>query len=226
MKRYLKSIVLLVCMLAASALAVALKPTVRIADSDAAIDLQKLIPSTFGDWREEPQLSAQIVDPETKQLLDKIYSQTVGRTYRNAQGYRIMLSIAYGGDQSTDMQVHRPEVCYAAQGFAVGNQQKVELLAGKNAIPAMRLEARINTRFEPITYWLRVGNKLVRGNIELGLARLSYGIHGQIADGLLFRVSSIDRDSPAAYVQQDKFIDDLISAMSADSRRSVIGNAK
>lgn len=224
MSTHVKSIILLVLMVAASILAVVMKPTVRIADAGAAINLEKVIPASFGDWREVPQLSAQIVDPETKQLLDKIYSQTLGRTYVNAQGYRIMLSLAYGGDQSADMQVHRPEVCYAAQGFAVGNQQKVELHAGNTPIPAMRLEARLNTRIEPITYWLRVGNKLVRGNVELGLARLSYGLRGQIADGLLFRVSSIDRDSPLAYAQQDKFISDLVTAMSAADRRAVVGN--
>ena len=223
MKKYLSSFILLALMISASAFAVALKPTHRLADDRGAIDLKKILPEQFGDWREERQSSAVIVDPETKELLDKIYSQTVSRTYVNSKGYRIMLSLAYGGDQSTDMQVHRPEVCYAAQGFAIGNKQKVEILADGSSIPAMRLDTSLGPRVEPVTYWLRVGEKLVRGNIELGFARLSYGLHGQIADGLLFRVSSIDRDSPGAFVQQDKFIDDLLKSMPAENRRAVVG---
>ena len=226
MKLLLRNILLLVLMLAASGLAVAIKPSIRIADQKPAIDLQKIIPTTFEGWREEKQSSVQIVDPEQKEMLETIYSQMLSRTYVNDRGYRVMLSLAYGGDQSRNMQVHRPEVCYAAQGFRIGGAHKVELVANGLSIPAMQLEARLDARVEPVTYWVRVGSQLARGNIELGLARVSYGIRGQIADGLLFRVSSIDGDAPNAYIQHEKFISDLIKAMPLADRSAIIGGLK
>jgi len=71
-------------------------------------------PITPNDWREDPQRIVQVVDPQTRELLDKLYSETLSRTYVNANGYRIMLSLAYGSDQRDSLQVHKPEVCYPA----------------------------------------------------------------------------------------------------------------
>jgi len=223
MNPWLKNLILFVLMLASAGMASYLKPTVKISDQSAKIDLQKLVPSTFGEWREERQTSVQIVDPEQKEMLDKIYNQTLSRTYVNGNGYRVMLSLAYGGDQSRDMQVHRPEVCYASQGFHIGSTEKVQLQVNGMSIPAMRLKANLNSREEPVTYWIRIGNSIVRGNIELGLARVSYGIQGKIPDGLLFRVSSIDGNTAKAYLEQDRFINDLVAAMATEDRSAVIG---
>ena len=226
MNLWLRNLLLLALMLAASGLAIAMRPTHKIADQESRVDLERVIPRTFGPWQEEKQSSVQIVDPEQKKMLDQIYSQMLSRTYVNAKGYRIMLSLAYGNDQTRDMQVHRPEVCYVAQGFQVGGGQKIELKVNGYSIPAMQLETRLEKRIEPVTYWVRVGSEIARGNIELGLARISYGIRGQIADGLLFRVSSIDGDAASAYAEQEEFVDELIKAMPLEARPAIIGGLK
>lgn len=223
MKNWLRNSIVLVLMLATSALAVSMRPTQKIADLGPKVDLETLVPRNFAGWTEVKSSTAQIVDPGTQEMLDQIYSQMVSRTYINPNGYRIMLSLAYGGDQSRDMQVHRPEVCYSAQGFRVGDQKKTGLSVESRSLPVMQLVATVGTRIEPITYWIRVGDKLARGNIELGLSRVSYGIRGQIADGLLVRVSSIDGDLPHAYLQQEQFIKDLIGAIPAGDRKALIG---
>ena len=216
-------IVLAALMFAATALAYAMKPTKRLADLGPKIELETLVPHSFSGWTEVETKTAQIVDPGTQEMLNMIYSQMVSRTYINSEGYRIMLSLAYGGDQSRDLQVHRPEVCYAAQGFRVSDQTKTVLGVASHSLPVMQLVATAGGRIEPITYWIRVGDKLARGNIELGLSRLSYGIRGQIADGLLVRVSSIDRDQQRAYRQQERFINDLIGAIPQSERKALIG---
>ena len=64
------------------------------------------------------------MDPGQKALLDRLYEQQLSRTYENAQGYRIMLSIAYGGNQRDELELHKPEVCYVAQGFVLQDKQK------------------------------------------------------------------------------------------------------
>ncbi|MEO7368289.1 MAG: exosortase C-terminal domain/associated protein EpsI, partial [Gemmatimonadaceae bacterium] len=103
-------------MFAATVDAVIARPTLRAADEEPPISLEQMIPKEFGDWREEPQRYQQVVNPQTQELLDKLYSQILSRTYVNSAGYRIMLSLAYGTNQRGSLQAHKPEVCYPAQG--------------------------------------------------------------------------------------------------------------
>src|SRR6187455_2857340 len=113
-------------MVAASIGGVVAKPGVKVSD-EAPISLEKMIPQQFGDWREEPQRYVQVVNPQTQELLDKLYSQILTRTYVNSSGYRVMLSLAYGTDQRGSLQAHKPEVCYPAQGFQLHSNAEDEL---------------------------------------------------------------------------------------------------
>jgi EpsI family protein len=226
MKPAFKSILLMVLMLLSAGLSLSIRPTHKIADQKSPVNLETIIPESFGEWREVKQSTQQIVNPQEQKMLNEIYSQMLSRTYINAAGYRVMLSIAYGGDQSRDLQVHRPEVCYSAQGFKLSNQEKVSLQIDGRQIPVMRLQTQLGSRIEPITYWIRIGNKIVRGNLEQGFARLSYGIRGQIADGLLFRVSSIDSNPVNAYDKQERFASDLARAMLETNKPSLLGTAR
>ena len=120
MNLWLRNFILLTLMLAASAGAVALRPTQKIADQGPRLDLEKLFPEQFANWRIAPGIVPIAVSPDVQEKLDAIYDQTLSRTYVNGDGQQIMLSIAYGGDQSGDKtQVHRPEFCYAAQGLSL-----------------------------------------------------------------------------------------------------------
>ena len=226
MRLFPKNIGLMSLMLISALVAFAVRPTIKLADRQAAVQLEKVIPESFGDWRELQQNYSQIVNPLEQQTLNEIYSQTLSKTYINSTGYRIMLSIAYGGDQSRDLQVHRPEVCYAAQGFQISGAEKVSLQVNGGQVPAMRLQARIGTRNEPVTYWVRIGDKVVRGNLEQGFARLSYGMKGLIADGLVFRVSSIDPEPLRAYRYQEKFASDLLAAVLDANKPALLGHLK
>jgi Protein of unknown function (DUF3485) len=52
---------------------------------------------------------------------------------------------------------------------------------------------------------------------------MQYALEGQIADGLLFRVSSIDPNLPRAYAAQQQFIADLMASVSPDDRLRLAG---
>ncbi len=135
-----------------------------------------------------------------------------------------MLSIAYGDNQSRQLQVHRPEVCYSAQGFNVAELDKQVLQTGVGAIPVMQLVAQQGGRVEPITYWVLIGQKVVRGNIEQGGARRGYGLSGVIADGLLFRVSTISASKQEAYAIEQAFVSSLMESIPAAQRKRLIGH--
>jgi EpsI family protein len=212
------------CMFAAAGMALALKPTVKIADSGPKIDLEVMIPKAFGDWKVDETIVPLLVDPELQARLNKIYNQTLTRTYVNPHGERIMLSIAYGGDQSDDMSVHKPEICYPAQGFQILKNASDTFSTGDGSIPVKRLVATQGQRIEPITYWTTVGDTVAVSGLAWKLNQMKYGLTGKIPDGLLFRISSIQADDAKAYQTQDGFARDLLKAMSPSGRQRIIGN--
>lgn len=222
-KSFMTSIVLGVLMLSSSVLTRILIPTNKIADQRDSITLETVIPQKFGDWHIDQSIIPLQVDTETQAKLDKIYNQTLVRTYVNSNGERIMLSIAYGGDQSDNLAVHKPEVCYYAQGFEVNKILSDELATEYGILPIKRLLATKGNRNEPITYWVTIGDKAVMPGIEQKLQQLRYGLTGNVPDGMLVRVSSISSDENTAYRLQNRFIQDLLSMIDISNRIRLIG---
>lgn len=210
-------------MLAAAGLALAATPRTRVADLQEKIDLERMIPESFGEWRVDPTIVPLMVSPDAQAVLDKIYSQTLARTYMNGAGQRVMLSIAYGGEQSDALQVHSPEVCYAAQGFEVARNMVGELATRYGALPVKRLMAVKGPRKEPITYWITVGDRATTSGLQQKLAQLRYGLTGRIPDGMLVRVSTIGGDTAEGYALQDRFIHRLLAELHDGDRIRVIG---
>ena len=96
------------------------KPTKKLAEQKPPVNLELMIPRAFADWKIDPSLAPVVVSPDVQAKLDRIYNQTLSRTYVNRNGSRVMLSIAYGADElGESMQVHRPEFCYTSQGFDI-----------------------------------------------------------------------------------------------------------
>lgn len=220
----LRNLLLLILMLAASGFALALRPTQKIADQEAVIQLETMIPHRFGDWREEQQNRVQIVDPQQQEMIEKIYTQTLSRTYVNSSGYRIMLAIAYGDDQRDSMQMHYPEVCYPAQGFSLEAKETGSLTAAGGSIPVTRILTNLGQRNEPVTYWTTVGDRVFQGGLEKKLVEMRYGLNGQIPDGMLIRISSIDAEPANAYKMQTQFADQMLRALAPEYRRKLNGD--
>lgn len=201
-----------------------LTPTQRMATLHGDFNLEAVIPKQFGDWRLDTSAVGGVVNPQQEELLKQLYSQILTRTYVNSRGDRVMLSIAYGNDQRDGLQLHYPEICYPAQGFQLKTNRKVDLQLAGLTIPARRLETVFGSqRYEPVTYWTVIGETAVRGGTDKKLAEMRYGFQGLIPDGLLFRISSIDRDTDAAYRVQDRFSQDLLTSIPPALRGRLAG---
>ena len=188
------------------------------------IKLETAVPKDFGDWKALQDEPAQLVNPTTKALLDKIYSQILTRTYVHKDGYRIMLSMAYGDDQTGGLQAHRPEVCYPAQGFKLTSQADGTLPTDYGPIEVRRLTTVLQARREPVTYWLTIGDEVIRDKLQKRMAEIRLALTGQIPDGLLFRASSIDDDPARAFAMQQRFVADMMSAIKdTEIRRKLSG---
>lgn len=200
-----------------------LKPTLQPKDPKDRVNFEELIPKEFGEWRViEGQLMV-IADPEVEGVLNRIYSQTVSRTYVDAQGNRVMLSLAYGESQSDSMQIHKPEVCYPAQGFVVLENKKSYLNTGFNLVPVRKLTTTLGNRKEFVLYWILVGDQVVGGGLERKIQQLSYGLKGVIPAGLLFRVSLIGDDEVIAFSEQERFVLDLLNALDKKMVHHLVG---
>lgn len=223
----LRNLVLMLLMLAAAALAPQLRATTSMAAQRPPIDLESMVPRQFGEWREQTGMAAQLVNPEAQTLVNQLYSATLSRVYINRDGYRVMLSIAYGKDQSDALQVHKPEVCYPAQGFQLKNKERITLDLPDRAIPATRLATQLGQRHEPVTYWIVLGDQITRGGLDKKLKEMRYSLFDQtLPDGMLVRVSSIDADTTYAYKIQADFASALVGAIGSVDRSRFAGIAK
>lgn len=216
-----RHLVLLSAFGATSLLASLLRPGARVKRADD-FKLDDLIPKVFPGWTATPP-NAQAINPQTQELLDSIYSQIVERTYVDANGYAIMLAIAYGNDQRGTLEAHKPEICYPAQGFKLLTQRNVTVSTPFGQIPAKYIETANGPRHEPVTYWFTMSSEIVDGQLDKRLNQLRQALTGQIPDGLLFRVSSIDPDGVRAKEMQARFVNDLLGAVNEPLRKRLAG---
>ena len=217
------SIVLACLMVGAAGAGIVARPGIKATAAGPKYLLEDAVPKQFGDWRELPQVGAYVVNPQTKELLDKLYSQILTRTYVNSSGYRVMLSLAYGDDQRGDLAAHKPEVCYPAQGFTLHSNQEAQVATPFGSIAARRLSTSLGQRKEPVTYWFTVGDTAIRNKLQQRMVEIKLGLTGQIPDGLLFRVSSIDESSDKAFELQQAFVADLLRAVTQEGRLRLSG---
>lgn len=210
-------------MLAASIGAVVGRPSQEAVNPEPMMTLETTIPAQFGNWELEPRRSVQIINPQLQTTLEKIYSQILERTYVNADGYRIMLSVVYGPDQRGSMKAHDPEGCYVAQGFSLLKQRETsQLTTPFGTIPVGRLFMSKGPRLEPVSYWIMIGDYVPK-KWQSTLVRLSYTLTGRVPDGLIFRVSSIDRDQARAIQLHDQFVNELFMSVSPAERSRLTG---
>lgn len=219
-----RSLFVLGSSVAAASLAAAMVPTEHIADSRPKTPLEQLFPASFGDWTEDKSGPVVLPSPDVQANLNKIYNQVLSRTYISSKRYRIMLSVAYGGDQSDGMNIHRPEVCYPAQGFEVQRVWSETLTLGDRLIPISRATTRMGSRIEPLTYWIVNGDKVINArNFDGRIMQLRYTLRGKIPDGMLVRISSIDPVSAHAFAIHDRFSKDMVEALDPAFRIRIAG---
>jgi EpsI family protein len=203
-----------IAMLAAAGLAIAMKPTDRLTSHETKVDLETMVPKSFGQWKVDTTVAPIMISPELQKVVNETYSQTLTRTYINSEGKQIMLSIAYGGNHGEGMQTHRPEVCYPAQGFQIIKDVDPQTLhTSYGSLTVKKLVAEQGPRIEPITYWVVVGKIQTGFGLQMKLAQLRYNLTGVIPDGMLVRVSSIDENNDQAFKLQESFINAMLQSI-------------
>jgi EpsI family protein len=217
-----KAIVFALTLATSAVLAEAARPR-RRDDARAKLPLADLFARQFGDWRADDTAQAFVQPPDEQGKVYGFYDQVLQRAYLNAQGDRIMLCVAYGSEQSPALQVHRPEICYAASGFRVGPTQKTTIAVGVRRLPATQLHAAMVGRSEAVTYWTVLGDEVVGDSSSFRWRQLANGLRGEIRDGMLVRVSSLGQDVEAGHRLHARFARELVQGVPAPHHARVFG---
>ena len=223
-----RSMAIAATMVLTAALAYVIAPRQQVAPGSVA--LERMIPRHFGEWVEQSAALEQ-VSPEVGAGTGAdrpLYDQILMRTYRRqSDGETIMLTLAYGRRQVQESKIHRPELCYYSQGYDVRfvGRSAVTLRAGLS-VESNQLLTRNRSRFEPVTYWIRIGHRISLSAWETRWLIFKEGLSGSIPDGILVRASSVieaDTDSPIAFESQKVFFADLYQALSPAARSAIAG---
>lgn len=183
--------------------------------------LSTIVPMQFGDWREMPSPFLQVdvgLDDGTGRNPDQPYDDVLGRTYVNSHGQMVMLALAYANEQTQDVKIHLPEVCYVAQGFKLKDEQRMQMpLRGEaSPITGSRFVATQKNRIEAVSYWVRIGDGFPNGGLAARWKIFKDGMAGRVSDGILVRASSLMPEmggEAEAFALQQKFLQDLDAAM-------------
>ena len=216
----------------ASAAAWLLTPRTRQPAMDAA--LASLVPVSFGEWREIPLASA--VDPRAnlpgETDPESPYDDVLMRGYANPRGDVMVLALAYGSHQRQEVKIHRPELCYTAQGFQVMRRSPVDVaFPGMTVAPALgaRMLVQGADRVEAVSYWIRIGKLYSRSPWKTRSHIFTEGLRGRVVDGMLVRVSQMLPDlasaTPQRFALQEQFLGELVDAMPVSARGLLVGSA-
>ena len=204
-------------MMGAAAVAHARQPQ-AIAKRMAKGTIEKLIPTTIGGWTFET--TSGLVLPPPDALMDRLYDETLTRVYSRPESPAIMMLIAYGSVQDGLLQLHRPEVCYPVGGYQLTQTQIENFdLSPNTRIPIRTFTAASPGRVEQVMYWTRVGSVMPTTWAEQRWAVVRANLKGDIPDGMLVRISTVDGNMATSIPLMQDFVRDLAKALSPSTQR-------
>jgi EpsI family protein len=188
--------------------------------------LDDLIPRSFGPWTSEDVGDPLALNgPGT--LSSKLYNQLVTRAYTDGPGgHQVLMLLAHGERQSDELQLHRPEICYPAFGFALLRNEQTQIRLGNAVtVPARLLLAQSPSHEESVVYWTRLGEYLPIDASEQRTDRFKNAVAGLIPDGILCRFSTAD-GTVQAWPGLEQFVHDLIVATPPAGQRVLVGSER
>jgi len=179
-----------------------------------------MIPDHVGDYSYDRRMD--VYFPEISDDSVKVYQKYLARTYTSPGKDAVTLLLAYGPVQNYSLQVHRPESCYPAAGFALSDRHVLPLTGDKMkghegiSLIVSRLDRR-----DRILYWVRVGDAFPTSLWGQRLSTFKDNLRRIEPDGVLLRLSISDSASAPATLQT--FNANLIASLGAPARAILLG---
>lgn len=203
-------------------------PTVHAINNEA--DLEQTLPKVIDEWRMVASPLVQVgVSTDTDPSIDQPYNQSVLRSYANPSGEMIQVAVAWGKRQRQEVKIHRPELCYPAQGYRVLDLSDttfpLNTPAGLPIIGKRMLTRDRNGQIEAVSYWIRIGSIYSDSAWRTRLHIVQEGLLGRIPDGVLVRVSQHVPDGTdlgPVYQRQEAFAARMVSLTNSGARALLV----
>lgn len=189
------------------------------------------LPARPGDWR-SVDAPANIVVPWVSDggdaALRDVYDRVVTRTYERPDGAQVTLVIAYKRQLLQEDRIHRPEICYYAQGFQRSEGVERSLRLGQKEIRVSGFLATGAERSERVLYWIRSGSLIDEDPVNQRVQLIKDNFKGIVPDGVLVRASiNSPNDGGASQMAREneiliQFFNDFLSHLSSNSRRILV----
>lgn len=189
--------------------------------TDIGFDPASVLPQRVDDWRAvEPE---EVILPAPDVLSTRVYDRLAIKAFVHPEQPPITLVMAYGGRQDYTFQLHRPEICYAASGFAILDVQEQALLIADPPVPGNVMLAERGGRREAVLYWSRIGHAFAQTLWEQRLAVAEGFGSWQIEEGVLLRLSMPATDYASALPTLSAFAARLIALSGPRGRQVLLG---
>ena len=148
----------------------------------------------------------------------------------NDRGDAVMLALAYGKNQRQEVKIHRPELCYPAQGYKVNSLRPVtftgitDTQTGKN-VTGQRMVVQARNSMEVVSYWIRIGDTYSSSPWQVRWQIMKEGLQGRTTDGMLVRVSQRVRpgeDAAPHHALVESFARELVAAVPPQTRSYLV----
>lgn len=222
---------ILICLLLVGASAAAVLARPKLVERQKWPVLEEVIPAQVGHWRALNNPLIQVaVSTNSETDISQPYDQTVMRSYEDGEGHLIQVAIAWGKRQRQEIKIHRPELCYPAQGLAVQSLTDVtfplESLSKQQVIGKRMVAKDRNSQIELVSYWIRIGTVYSSSPWHTRLHILKEGMAGHVTDGMLVRVSQRlppdEKNYEAAFGRQERFAAALVNASPNDAKELLV----
>ncbi len=222
------SVAIFIALVVAAAMAFLFTP--RLTEVTNAPSLETTVPKSFGDWQEVPSPFVQVslttgLDPN----MDQPYDQVSMRTYVNSKGQQVMLALAWGKRQKQEVKIHRPDLCYVAQGYKIASLKTTEfdgIDSVNQKILGKQMVAKSPRGGEAVLYWMRIGGLFSEDAFATRMYIMKEGFSGRIPDGILVRASlrfSTPGQEEQAWPLLDAFLVDLVKSVPPETRALLLG---
>lgn len=139
-----------------------------------------------------------------------------------------MLALAWGKHQRQEAKVHRPDLCYVAQGFPVKSlipKSYSNILSNNGIVSGKHMVVMSQRGGEAVAYWIRIGTLYSENAFETRAHIFKEGLKGRVTDGILVRASQrirAEADAVNSFPLLDQFLAQLVAASPPTTRAMLI----